>query len=66
MSLVDISRPGTAGHDESTPSRYALRVGDIDVLVISDGVLPITASTLGTNVDSGRPVGLVGRDVPAP
>jgi glyoxylase-like metal-dependent hydrolase (beta-lactamase superfamily II) len=34
------------------PSRYALRVGEIDVLVISDGVLPITASTLATNADS--------------
>ena len=27
-------RPGT---DELVPSRYALRVGEIDVLVISDG-----------------------------
>ncbi|QNP68978.1 MBL fold metallo-hydrolase [Streptomyces roseirectus] len=32
------------------PSRYALKVGDIDVMVISDGVLPITTSTLATNV----------------
>ncbi|WP_405056755.1 MBL fold metallo-hydrolase [Kribbella sp. NBC_01505] len=31
------------------PSRYALKVGDIDVLVISDGVLPITATTMATN-----------------
>ncbi|CAN5297995.1 hypothetical protein BH09ACT8_BH09ACT8_21510 [soil metagenome] len=44
MSVVDISR-----HDELTPSRYALKVGDIDVLVISDGVLPITAVTMATN-----------------
>ena len=35
--------------DELVPSRYALRVGDIDVLVISDGVLPITAVTMATN-----------------
>ncbi len=33
------------------PSRYALRVGDIDVMVVSDGVLPIPARTLAHNVD---------------
>ncbi|AFM17692.1 Zn-dependent hydrolase, glyoxylase [Mycolicibacterium chubuense NBB4] len=38
--------------DELVPSRYAQRVGDIEVLVISDGVLPITASTLATNADA--------------
>ncbi len=48
MSLVDVSH-AESGYDESTPSRYALRVGDIDVLVISDGVLPITAVTMATN-----------------
>ena len=36
---------------ELVPSRYALRVGEIDVLVISDGVLPLPTATLGTNVD---------------
>jgi len=35
----------------STPSRYALKVGAIDVLVISDGVLPITAVTMATNAE---------------
>ncbi|MGE2731815.1 MBL fold metallo-hydrolase [Mycolicibacterium vaccae] len=35
--------------DELVPSRYAMTIGDIEVLVISDGVLPITASTLATN-----------------
>ncbi|MGB3483508.1 MAG: MBL fold metallo-hydrolase [Mycobacterium sp.] len=49
MSVVNIAQPGHTGFVESTPSRYALRVGDIDVLVISDGVLPITAVTLATN-----------------
>jgi glyoxylase-like metal-dependent hydrolase (beta-lactamase superfamily II) len=34
------------------PSRCALRVGDIDVLVISDGVLPIAAKTIAYNADS--------------
>ncbi|MDT5177489.1 MAG: hypothetical protein QOJ95_1687 [Mycobacterium sp.] len=52
MSLDDISRLGTAEADELVPSRYALQVGNIDVLVISDGVLPITASTLATNVET--------------
>jgi glyoxylase-like metal-dependent hydrolase (beta-lactamase superfamily II) len=52
MSLVDIAQPGQSGYDESTPSRYALRVGDIEVLVISDGVLPLPATTLATNAAS--------------
>lgn len=47
MSVDNISRL-----DELVPSRYAVQVGDIEVLVISDGVLPITASTLATNADS--------------
>lgn len=37
--------------DELVPSRYALRVGEIDVLVISDGVFSLPASTLATNAD---------------
>ena len=49
MSLDNTSHPGGPGPDELVPSRYALRVGDIDVLVISDGVLPIPAPTLATN-----------------
>ncbi|MBS1694802.1 MAG: MBL fold metallo-hydrolase [Actinobacteria bacterium] len=57
MSLVNISNPGRAGLDELVPSRYAVQVGDIDVLVISDGVLPITASTYATNADSAELAG---------
>ncbi len=52
MSLDTTSRLVTPGIEESTPSRYALRVGDIDVLVISDGVLPIPAVTMATNAPS--------------
>jgi glyoxylase-like metal-dependent hydrolase (beta-lactamase superfamily II) len=52
MSLVDVSHPGRPAHDELVPSRYAVQVGDIEVLVISDGVLPITAKTLATNADA--------------
>ena len=38
MSLENISQPGRPGLDELVPSRYALKVGAIDVLVVSDGV----------------------------
>src|SRR5258708_25129592 len=51
MSLNNTSRPGGPGPDELVPSRYALRVGEIDVLVISDGVFPLQAATLATNAD---------------
>jgi glyoxylase-like metal-dependent hydrolase (beta-lactamase superfamily II) len=51
MSVDNITLPGT-GLDELVPSRYALRVGDIEVLVISDGVLPIPAVTMATNAAS--------------
>jgi len=52
MSVDNVSQLGSTGLDELVPSRYAQQVGDIEVLVISDGVLPITASTLATNADS--------------
>ena len=51
VSLDITSHSGRQGPDELVPSRYALRVGDIDVLVVSDGVLPIAAPILATNVD---------------
>lgn len=31
------------------PSRYALQIGDIDALVVSDGVLPLPTATMATN-----------------
>jgi glyoxylase-like metal-dependent hydrolase (beta-lactamase superfamily II) len=37
--------------DELVPSRYALRVGEIDVMVVSDGILPIPAPVIAHNVD---------------
>jgi glyoxylase-like metal-dependent hydrolase (beta-lactamase superfamily II) len=52
MSLDNISQLGGSGLDELVPSRYALQVGDIEVLVISDGVLPITGKTIAYNADS--------------
>lgn len=33
------------------PSRYAVRIGEIDVLVVSDGVLPLPTKMLGHNVE---------------
>jgi glyoxylase-like metal-dependent hydrolase (beta-lactamase superfamily II) len=44
---LDRARPSA---EEAVPSRYALRVGDLDVLVISDGVLPLPTETMSTNV----------------
>ena len=51
MSLMHTRSAEIGAVDELVPSRYALQVGDIDVMVISDGVLPITASTLATNAE---------------
>ncbi|VVM38668.1 hypothetical protein PS645_00155 [Pseudomonas fluorescens] len=50
-SLLNASRPASSGYEELVPSRYALNIGDIDVLVISDGVLPLPTATMSTNVD---------------
>jgi glyoxylase-like metal-dependent hydrolase (beta-lactamase superfamily II) len=35
--------------EELVPSRYAVKIGEIDVLVISDGVLPLPTKMLGHN-----------------
>src|SRR5262245_66324235 len=51
MSLDNTSQPGRPGLDELVPSRYALKVGAIDVLVVSDGVLTLPGAMLGHNVD---------------
>ena len=57
MSLDNTSHPGRPGPDELVPSRYALRVGEIDVLVVSDGVLSLPARCWPTTPTrpSGRP-----------
>jgi glyoxylase-like metal-dependent hydrolase (beta-lactamase superfamily II) len=51
FSVDDTSHPVSQRPDELVPSRYALRVGEIDVLVVSDGVLPLPAATLATNAE---------------
>ncbi|MNP68770.1 hypothetical protein D3C76_1647750 [compost metagenome] len=51
MSLPNTSQPDGSQPEELVPSRYALRVGEIDVLVVSDGVLPLPTETMSTNAD---------------
>ena len=49
MSADIATHPGSLEVAEPVPSRYAQRVGDIDVFVISDGVLALPAETMSTN-----------------
>lgn len=51
MTLEKDSRPATTARDELVPSRFAVRVGAIDVLVVSDGPIKIPAETTATNAD---------------
>ena len=51
MSLDYTSHPGRPGPDELVPSRYALRIGEIDALVVSDGVLLLPGAMLAHNAD---------------
>ena len=56
---VELKRPSAGDKHELgqhltprlVPSRYALRVGEIDVLVVSDGVLSLPGAMLGHNAD---------------
>jgi len=60
MSPDSILHPGRPGSDELVPSRYALRVGEIDIMVVSDGIISISAEAMATNADpavsAGRPL----------
>ena len=49
MRLDNTSNPASRTPEELVPSRYALRIGDIDVMVVSDGVLPLPTAMLGHN-----------------
>jgi glyoxylase-like metal-dependent hydrolase (beta-lactamase superfamily II) len=51
ISLDDSSNSVRPGHDELVPSRYVQKVGNIDVMVISDGVLALPGAMLGHNID---------------
>ncbi|MBP1843443.1 glyoxylase-like metal-dependent hydrolase (beta-lactamase superfamily II) [Rhizobium petrolearium] len=54
VSMENISRPGQSTTEELVPSRYAVKIGEIEVLVISDGVLPLPTKMLGHNVDAAE------------
>ena len=52
LQTVEATSPaGGPGAGQPVPSYYELTVGDIDVVVISDGVLPMSAPQLATNAD---------------
>lgn len=52
MFATDNIQPANAHQPvDLVPSRYAVQVGDIDALVVSDGVLPLPTATMATNVD---------------
>ena len=54
FTLESTVAPPPPALDELVPSRYALKVGDIDVLVVSDGVLPLPTQMLGHNVSAAE------------
>jgi glyoxylase-like metal-dependent hydrolase (beta-lactamase superfamily II) len=43
VSLDNASQPFRPMHDELVPSRYALKVGEIDVMVVSDGSIGVVS-----------------------
>src|SRR5882757_5739820 len=51
MKLNNTSQLVRPAPEELVPSRYALKVGEIDVVVVSDGVLPLPTQMLGHNAD---------------
>lgn len=51
MNVHNTPYPGRSAPEDLVPSRYAVRIGEIDVLVISDGVLPLPTRMLGHNAE---------------
>lgn len=51
LTVEKTSHTASPHHEELVPSRYALKVGELDVLVVSDGVLPLPTKTMATNAD---------------
>src|SRR3954447_5028706 len=49
MKLDTTSHPSSP--DELVPSRYALKIGEIDVLIVSDGVLLLPGAMVAHNAD---------------
>ena len=54
MNLQNTAYPVSSRPEELVPSRYALRVGEIDALVVSDGVLPLPGLTASQTTWSGQ------------
>ncbi len=52
MSVEMAKPPGRPATEELVPSRYAVPVGDIEVLVVSDGVLQLPTQMLGHNAEA--------------
>jgi glyoxylase-like metal-dependent hydrolase (beta-lactamase superfamily II) len=52
MSLDKALRSSNSNPEELVSSRYAVKVGDIEVIVVSDGVLPLPTVMLGHNADA--------------
>ena len=50
-SPKNTSHAGRPGPDELVPSRYALKIGEIDVMVVSDGVLLLPGAMLAHNAE---------------
>src|ERR1700755_2076221 len=51
MNLHMTSHPARPVPDELVPSRYALRIGEIDVLVVSSGILSLPTRMLAHDTD---------------
>ncbi|MDR4307188.1 MBL fold metallo-hydrolase [Chelatococcus sambhunathii] len=51
MHIGVVDRAPLQKPNELVPSRYAVRIGELEVLVISDGVLPLPTKMLGHNAE---------------
>jgi len=51
MNMEITSQIGRRQPEELVPSRYAVQVGDIEVLIVSDGVLPLPTQMLAHNAE---------------
>lgn len=51
VDTIDAKHPHGRVEHELVPSRYVLKVGEIDVTVVSDGVLTLPGAMLGHNAD---------------
>lgn len=52
MCCEKVSCRGRTGQKELVPSRYAMKVGELDVLIISDGMLTLPSEMLAHNADT--------------